>query len=210
MTPADLARALQGARFPILSDVVAVSWSNWREATKEVFVVLFFSLMPLWLGLVIVMISATTWDITNFLGRFASSSDLGILAASLLGPLLYMMFRDEDKPTGDKFVRFPSGLWLVLIMIACCIVATAIYSLTYLSETVVLRDNQGAVIELVNSRRVAAVSWVLFSVAIVVTLIACAIRNSLENQAPRMMSADTQSYVDQLAAQVGPVQEKRA
>ena len=42
------------SRVPIFADLSSASWPNWREALKEIFVILFFSLMPLWLGLLIV------------------------------------------------------------------------------------------------------------------------------------------------------------
>jgi hypothetical protein len=75
---------LHKARFPIVSDLRSASWPNWREAFKEVFVILFFSLMPLWLGLFIVEMLTITDGPSSFIEKFASSSDLGILSASLL------------------------------------------------------------------------------------------------------------------------------
>lgn len=40
---------LQRLGIPILSDLGSSSWPNWRESFKQLFVILFFSLMPLWL-----------------------------------------------------------------------------------------------------------------------------------------------------------------
>ncbi len=68
--------------FPILKDLASASWSNWREAFKELFVTLFFSLMPLWLGIFIVKILTISDGTSVFIFRFASSSDLGILSSS--------------------------------------------------------------------------------------------------------------------------------
>jgi hypothetical protein len=203
--------ALRKLRFPILSDLSSASWPNWRESFKELFVILFFSLMPLWLGLLIVTISTITDGPSSFIGKFASSSDLGILSASLLGPLLYMMFREEGESTGDRLVpRFPSGLWFIMIILACCIVATMIYALTYLSGTHAFYDRNGLPINFINAPSVALTSWILFVVVILVILFAATIRNSTETEPPRMMSADTQNFVDRFAAAQGEKNEPAA
>jgi hypothetical protein len=112
----------QDINIPIITDLGSASWPNWREAFKEIFVILFFSLMPLWLGLFIVTILTIADGTTGFIARFTSNSDLGVLSASLLGPLLYMMFREEGQTTGNRLVpRFPSGLWFIMIIVACCV-----------------------------------------------------------------------------------------
>jgi hypothetical protein len=200
-------RALWRERhFPIISELTSASWPNWREALKEIFVTLFFSLMPLWLGLFIVTILTISDGTNGFIKKFASSSDLGILSASLLGPLLYMMFREEGQSTGNRLVpRFPSGLWFIMIIVACCIIATVIYSFTYLSGVSVFYDKNGAPISFVNAGTVATASWTLLAVVVVLILFACTIRNSLETQPPRMMSGDTQDFVAEFkAAQTAP------
>ncbi|SRR6266436_144393 len=193
-------------RLPILTDLASASWPNWREAIKEIFVTLFFSLMPLWLGLFIVTMLTITDGTSGFIMKFASSSDLGILSASLLGPLLYMMFREEGRSTGNRLVpRFPSGLWFIMVIVACCIIATVIYSFTYLSGLRVFYDQGGAVINFINANIVATASWTLLIIVVILMLFAATIRNSLETQTPRLMSGDTQDFVTEFrAAQTAP------
>ena len=189
------------ARIPIFADLRPASWPNWREALKEVFVILFFSLMPLWLGLLIVNLLTITDSASGFITKFASSSDLGILSASLLGPMLYMMFREDGERTGNRVIPgFPSGLWFIMSTVACCIVATVIYCFTYVSGIHTFFDKTGLVITFINSQTVASTSWTLFGVVAALILFAATIRNSLETQPPRMMSADTQDYVSELQA----------
>jgi hypothetical protein len=188
-------------RLPILKELSLASWPNWREAFKELFLTLFFSLMSLWLGIFVVNFLKIASGTSNFLHHFASSSDLGILSASLLGPLLYMMFREEGQSTGNRLVpSFPSGLWFIMIILTCCILATVIYSFTYLSETRLFYDKDGSAVDFVNSNTVAFASWILLATVSVVILFAATIRNSTETQPPRMMSDDTQAYVDKFEA----------
>lgn len=188
-------------RIPIIADLLLASWPNWREALKEIFVILFFSLMPLWLGLLIVNILTITDNASRFIEKFASSSDLGILSASLLGPMLYMMFREDSERTGDRTIPgFPSGLWFIMATVACCMVATAIYSFTYLSGTHAFFDKGGLLITFVNSETVASTSWFLFAAVVALILFAATIRNSMETRPPRMMSEDTEEYVSELEA----------
>lgn len=116
---------LRNIRIPIVDDLLAASWPNWREGIKEVFVTLFFSLMPLWLGLLIVNLITIAEGTSGFITKFASSSDLGILSASLLGPMLYMMFREDDDGSGKSIIPgFPSGLWFIMVTVACCKILT--------------------------------------------------------------------------------------
>lgn len=208
-------RSIGKARIPIVSDLRTASWPNWRDAFREIFVILFFSLMPLWLGLLIVNLLTIASGAYEFITNFASSSDLSILSASLLGPMLYMMFREDKERTGNRIAPgFPSGLWFIMATVGCCMVATAIYSFTYLSGIHAFFDKSGAIISFVNAQTVASTSWVLFTIIVLLILFAATLRNSLETQPPFMMSADTQDYVSQLqAAQVGgdqPVQNDDA
>ncbi len=196
--------SLKETRIPIIADLTAASWPNWREALKEIFVILFFSLMPLWLGLLIVTLLTITGGASEFVTKFASSSDLGILSTSLLGPMLYMMFREDNERMGDRLAPgFPSGLWFIMFTVGCCVVATAIYCFTYLSGIHAFFDNHGSLITFINSGTVALTSWCLFIVVVVLILCASTIRNSMETQPARMMSADTQSYVSALQAAQG-------
>src|ERR1700682_517515 len=171
------------ARIPIIADLLTASWPNWREALKEVFVILFFSLMPLWLGLLIVNLLTITDSASGFITKFASSSDLGILSASLLGPMLYMMFREDGERTGNRIIPgFPSGLWFIMSTVACCIVATVIYCFTYVSGIHAFFDNAGLVITFINAKTVAWTSWSLFGVVVALILFTATICNSLETQ----------------------------
>lgn len=188
-------------RVPIIAELRSASWPNWREGLKEVFVILFFSLMPLWLGLLIVNLLTITDSASGFIKKFASSSDLGILSASLLGPMLYMMFREVNEGSGDRTnAGFPSGLWFIMAMIGCCVVATAIYCFAYVSGLHTYFNRDGTPVTFINAETVAVTSWTLFVVVVTLILCACIIRNSTETQPPRMMSADTQEFVAELQA----------
>ena len=69
---------VQGTQIPIVPELLTASWPNWRESFKEAFVTLFFSLMPLWLGLFIIRLLTIADGTSGFIAKFASSSDLGI------------------------------------------------------------------------------------------------------------------------------------
>lgn len=195
---------VQQSRFPIVPELMTASWANWRESFKEAFVTLFFSLMPLWLGLLIVNLLTIAEGTSGFIAKFASSSDLGILSASLLGPMLYMMFR-EDKDASDQRIvpRFPSGLWFIMFTVACCIVATVLYCFNYVSGLRKYFDEHGSLIGFVKPETVAIVSWLLFFLVVILIVCASTIRNSMETRTPSMMRTDTQDYVAQLQAAQG-------
>ena len=96
--------------------------------------------------------------------------------------MLYMMFREDSERTGDRTIPgFPSGLWFIMITVACCMVATAIYCFAYLSGIHAFFDSYGSVIVFVNSHTVASTSWVLFAVVVALILCASTIRNSMKH-----------------------------
>jgi hypothetical protein len=186
-------------RAPIIGALVNARWAQWREALKEVLIILLFSLMPVWLGLLLVTVLTVTNGPHDFLEKFASSSDLGILAASLLGPLLYMMFRDEGQSTNEGlFPRFPDGLWFTVLILVACVVATVIYCFTYLSGIGAFFNKGGMPINFIDKQSVSTISWLLFVASILLVLFASTIRNSLYSRTAQMMNEDTQRYVAEL------------
>jgi hypothetical protein len=193
-------RFIESTRIPIVPELLTASWPNWRESFKEAFVTLFFSLMPLWLGLLIVRLLTIADGTSGFIAKFASSSDLGILSASLLGPMLYMMFREDGDGEQRIVPRFPSGLWFIMSTVACCIVATVIYCFNYVSGLKKYFSEDGTIISFVKPDTAAFVSWSLFGLVVILIICASTIRNSMETRSPGMMSADTQDYVAKLQA----------
>ena len=74
------------------------------------------------------------------------------------------------------------------------------YSFTYLSDVGAFYDKSGAPIHFIAADTVATLSWIIFMIVILLILFACTIRNFIENRAPRMMSGDTEEFVDEVQA----------
>src|ERR1700680_1131177 len=111
--------------------------------------------MPLWLGLLAIRVLSISENTALFIYKFASSSDLGIISTSLLGPLLYMMFRDDGQNATDRIVpRFPSGLCFIIIIFASCVVATVSYCFSYLSNISSFYNEGGTPIQFVDPESV--------------------------------------------------------
>jgi hypothetical protein len=193
---------MRKVQIPIVSDLLLARWPQWREALKELLVVLLFSLMPLWLGLLIVGLLSLPDSTGGFLGRFASSSDLGIISASLLGPLLYVILRDQGPMSGDRIsTQFPSALWFVLFIFLCCLVTTTMYSFNYLSGLNWIFDATGHPIRFVDAAFVSGMSVVVFVFSIFLVLSVAVIRNTITSGAPGIMSEETESLANQLQRQ---------
>ena len=75
-------RRFSGIKPPIIGALAIAQWPDVRDALTEVFVILLFSLMPLWLGFLITKLILLPTNALDFLEKFASSSDLGILSAA--------------------------------------------------------------------------------------------------------------------------------
>lgn len=187
------------SKIPIIGDVLLARWPQWREALKELFVILLFSLMPLWLGLLIVGLLSLPYDAFGFLGRFASSSDLGLISASLLGPLLYVILREQGSITGDKIsTQFPNALWFVLVIFLCCLIATVIYNFTYVSGLHIFFNSKGQPINFVNVGFVTYVSIIIFSISIFLVLAVAVIKNTIATGSPGIMNRGGEDLADQL------------
>ncbi|HWD27819.1 MAG TPA: hypothetical protein VG387_11685 [Rhizomicrobium sp.] len=191
-------------RIPIFYELYTAKAADVREALKEVVITLIFSLMPLWVGILIVNVVQLSNGTITFLDKFASSADLGILSASLLGSLIYTIFREYTPPSEvSGLSRFPSGLWFVTITIIACIIAATMYGFVYVAHNGQFYNIAGKAIGIVNAEVIAKLSWALLVVAIFLVTASATIRNSMESRAratTKLMSEDTSNYVQQFEA----------
>jgi hypothetical protein len=89
-------------KFPIFSAMGIARWPDVRDALTEIFVILLFSLMPLWLGFLITKILVLPENGGDYLDKFASSADLGLISAAFLGPLLYVILKEDGPAVGQR------------------------------------------------------------------------------------------------------------
>ncbi len=187
---------------PIIKELKTASKDDWIEAAKELLFTLFFSLMPVWLGFIMITLLALPETPFSFISKFAASSDLSLISASLIGPLLYMMF-GKSITEGKLSMPFPSGLWFLILIFFLCLIATVIYCFTYISETDWFYDLAGKKIIFTNEDAVMYISFAVFAVSIFLILSALTIQNSIQNPTS-LMRNDTANYVDDLQRQGAP------
>lgn len=110
-----------------------------------------------------------------------------------------MIFKDEnDRDSDGLFRKFPDALWFTVLIFVACVIATVIYSFTYVSEVSQLFDKDRAPINFVDGESVTIISWALFIFSILLLFFASAIRNAMYSRAPRIMREDTEDYVEAL------------
>jgi hypothetical protein len=135
------------------------------------------------------------------LQEFASSSDLGILSAALLGPLIYTIFKEYTPPSEvTGLSRFPSGLWFIILIIIACVIATTIYCFVYVSKSQAFFNKAGSPIWFVNSGSVELLSWILLILSVFLVTAATTIRNSMETRAraaAQQFSEETENFVSE-------------
>lgn len=187
---------------PIVSPLLETRTRHWKEAAAELLVILLFSLMPVWLGMLITGWIVTDSSMSDFLYNFASSSELGVISAALLGPVLYLVFRDEGDTRSKGFGQeFPSGLTFIMLTFVCCLVATVIYCFNYLQELDIIYDAEGKHLEFVSKSNVAWISWIIFFVSILLVLISSVLRNYLASMSPSVMIRDEKTFTEAFQAQ---------
>lgn len=98
-------------------------FAHWWQAFTEVFMTLFFTLLPLWVPLIAYpMTGNSTSGPNTILWDQVKNGELYIIASALLAPLYYFTF-SHYKRGGEGARPFPSQQVLILVFIAILIVA---------------------------------------------------------------------------------------
>lgn len=116
------ADAFVGENFRLYGQLRKCRFGHWWLAFSEVFITLFFGLMPLWVPLIAFpMAGQNSITVNDIVWDQVKNGELYIIASSLLAPIYYFTFLRYGRDGGSS--PFPSQQVLILIFICTLILA---------------------------------------------------------------------------------------
>lgn len=105
---------------------IYVAFKSTRQATLEFLYIGVLALMPLWLGVLVKLI--TSADPFTYLNGYLLNGEALLLCSSLIGPLIYTIMTD-DKDASGNINPFPSRSLIFLLIIVVCIISAVVFAL---------------------------------------------------------------------------------
>lgn len=177
--------------WPLIKELAHCNAEDFSEAATELFIVMFFSFMPLWLGTFIAPALSGWANVPNMWWQFLTSGDALLLASAIAGPLIYALFRRYGELPKSLTLRFPYGKYIAISLIAVCVIAAAIYG-----------GNGASASSQVDSSGLSAPNsiMILYSVflltfSIILFFLTSSFRNRLSRAAPEIMRASDTEFL---------------
>lgn len=165
---------------PVFGGLINCNGRDFWEALKEVFVVVFFSLSPIWLWVFYMSIAKASADLRWFdiLADTVSHGELFLYCTSLLAPIFYIALADRQT-TGT----FPSKLSHIVIVVIIIILSAVFF----------LMDRKG---EPLNQQHVFTISIILYLCSVVLIYIAKVYENNIISPSARFRHEE-EEFVEQ-------------
>lgn len=180
--------------YPLIKDFRNCSRDDFMEAAKELCVLIIFAGLPVWLGLVISLLSKGDGTTAHFLHDFLGSGEALLISAALVGPLIYIITRKYGDLPETLTIRFPQG-WLFVVLIAIiCVIAAATFGFDRVFRQAATNPCGASVFE-ESSIRIFSCS--ILSVSILIVYLVSVLRNYLDRGAAAIMRTDTQDFLNE-------------
>lgn len=160
-----------------------VSIRNSKPAFQEFGYLVVFSLMPVWLGALVVGILLNQ-GFLSYLGNFLSSGEALLICATTVGPLMYAISKDYQK-RDDGFSRtFPFKTFLSLSIVIICVASASLIGIRSVPLNSISISRDALWYLSLTTTVLSIIIW--FTVMI--------LKNSLES-APQIMREDENSFL---------------
>ena len=162
-----------------------VTKRNILDATKEFSSVLIAAFLPIWLSIILSWLSPKA-NVSKFATEFLSSGEALLISAALVGPLIYVLFKQYGNMPRDLSLRFPFG-WFIISMISVILVTSAgVFG--YKSATP-RADN-------IAPDNMFLLSVVVLVTSLIILLLVYIIRNHMEEPPSKIMRAETSEFIE--------------
>jgi hypothetical protein len=179
--------------YPLIKDFRNCTRDDFVEAAKELFVLVVFAGMPVWLGIIFSALSKEK-SVNVFFLEFLSSGESLLISAALVGPLIYIITRKYGDLPAAFTIRFPQG-WLFVVLIAIiCVITAALFGFDRVFRQTSIEHGHSSVFDESSMR---AFSFGVLSVSVLIVYLVSVLRNYLDRGAPAIMRSDTQSFLDE-------------
>jgi hypothetical protein len=155
---------------------------SFKEASKEVAITVGTATLPIWFFPLMGLILFSPTRSFHLLEDSVSNGELFLFSTSLVGPLIYILFRVYD-PQETSFkakyrtsLVFPNNLLFAVIIFLICITAAAVFGLQ--------KINPNFSASTISKPGYIILSAIMFIVAVASLLVATKSRNELVGESP--------------------------
>jgi len=166
-----------------------------RDASAEVAVTVATATLPIWFFPLMALFLVGASYSATLLDHSVSEGELFLFCTSLIGPLLYILFRIYEVPESEKSHRFkykislvfPHGLKFAAAVFLICTISAAVFGLQKINPNFSGGD--------INKSGYVTLSVALFILSILALIIAIMFRNEMENYSPaRLMREEEDEF----------------
>ena len=156
-----------------------------KDATVEVAVTVVTATLPIWFFPTVALFLVGASYAGGLLDHSVSDGELFLFSTSLVGPLLYILFKVYEVPDSQHNSRsfkykislvFPHALKFASTIFLICITSAAIFGIQKINPMFSGRD--------ISKSGYITLSFILFFAAIVSLLIAIMVRNEMDTYSP--------------------------
>lgn len=154
-----------------------------REALAEVAVTVITATLPIWFFPLIAVVLIGTTFASTLLDHSVSNGEFFLFCTSLVGPLLYTLFRIYEVPNTHSghfkykiSLVFPHGLKFAILVFFICVVSAIIFGLQKINPTFSGSE--------ISKSGYVYLSLALFFVSVTGFFISTIIRNEMDNYSP--------------------------
>ncbi len=169
---------------PLLGGLVDARGRDHLEAMKEIGINILVSTAPIWLGcLFLELFRKYELPLGQAIGKNVETGELFLYATSILAPLYYFIFKEEEG-----IQRFPNAGSFILLSLVVVLVGVAGFTFTRLGPVLGISLSW-------DEATMFTFSLTLYLISIVIVYLAHVYRNWRETGGPSAYSTDTQDFV---------------
>jgi uncharacterized Tic20 family protein len=158
---------------PLLGGMRKAQSRELLQSAAELACVLIFSLLPLWLALLVSLVFSKQSIYPSFL-QYVDSGFLLIYSASIIGPSLYWVLKDYGPVESNPPSKMPHQISMVLVITLTCIISSALYAMIVMNT-----DGIGHRIE--NQGLFRGLSYLFFGLSVISLFVMQTYKNILEH-----------------------------
>lgn len=169
---------------PLVGGLADARWSDHREALKEVGVNVLLSTAPIWLGCIFLLAFQNfAMSLGEVIIRNVENGELFIYATSIVAPLYYFIFKDND---GNQ--KFPNAGSFMLLSAVVLLVGGCGFAVTRLGTVLGTHFKW-------DKATLFVFSFIVYLFAVIIVYLAHVYRNWRETGGAAVFATDTQDFV---------------
>lgn len=174
----------------LVQDLCKCRRKDFVEAAKEVISIFILSIIPIWLGALLMALIPRA-SVANYLHEFFVSGEALLISAALIGPSFYVITKKYGDLPNSLSIHFPQGWFLLIITFVICMFATAVFGLQRYSQ---LPPKQ---IDLFDPGLMQDLSISILIATFVTLFVMTTFRNYLEDGAAKEMHSGEEEFMKQ-------------